>query len=139
MVAWYAYLALQSCRTEQRILVVDDSVDVVESLRYALTMQGYPVEVAYDAVQALQLAHAFRPDVILCDLALPRIDGYALARQLRADPQLRDACLVAISGYSRPADIARSKEAGFDHHLVKPPALDELQVILESALTRPRS
>src|SRR5215831_5663128 len=67
---------------------------------------------------------AFRPDIILCDIGLPEMDGYAVARALRADPGLGGVSLLATTGYARPEDIAKSKEAGFDTHLAKPPNID---------------
>ncbi len=68
--------------------------------------------------------------MVLCDIGLPGIDGYAVARSLRADAALRDAKLVALTGYAAPEDVARSKEAGFDTHLAKPPSLEKIEEVL---------
>jgi CheY-like chemotaxis protein len=73
--------------------------------------------------------------VILCDIGLPGIDGYEVARRLRADPARRGATLVALTGYVAPNDLARSKEAGFDHHLAKPISFEKIEQLLASVGT----
>ena len=88
-----------------------------------LRLSGHEVRVAYGGPAALEAARAFRPQVVLLDLGLPGLDGYEVARRLRADPLTADCLLVAVSGYGQAEDRARSKEAGFDHHLTKPPDL----------------
>jgi two-component system CheB/CheR fusion protein len=109
-----------------RILVVDDQVDMARSLAQALTLAGHDVEVAFDGLEGVERARAFRPDVVLCDLGMPQLDGYGVARALRADPELRCVRLVALSGYTQPEDRARSAEAGFDAHIAKPVSLDQI-------------
>jgi signal transduction histidine kinase len=103
-----------------RLLVVDDNVDAAETLAALLEMDGHAVSVAYDGPSALERAVAEQPEVMILDIGLPGMDGIELARRLRAVPELQGAVLMALTGYGQQADRARSAEAGFDHHLVKP-------------------
>jgi two-component system CheB/CheR fusion protein len=114
----------------KRVLVVDDNADAAESLADVLQLDGHRVEVARDGRAAIARARELRPDVVLCDIGLPDLDGYAVARAIRADPALRATRLVALSGYAQPEDRERAREAGFDAHLAKPPRLDELADLL---------
>ncbi len=104
----------------RRILVVDDEQDVADSLAIMLSLEGHDVKVAYDGETALALVVDFIPHVILVDLGMPRMDGYALARKLRQRKELARAQLVAVSGYAQPSDRERSRDAGIHHHLAKP-------------------
>jgi CheY-like chemotaxis protein len=104
----------------RRILVVDDNADTVEMFAELLRLQGHVVRTATDGTTALAEAQDFRPEVILLDIGLPGADGFEVARRLRALPEIEGALLVAITGYGRPSDRRRGREAGFDHHLVKP-------------------
>jgi CheY-like chemotaxis protein len=117
----------------RRVLVIEDNVDAAESLREVLALGGHGVDVAYTAEEGLAKARAFRPDVVLCDLGLPGMDGYGVARVLRADPAFHGTMLVALTGYATPEDVSRSREAGFDHHVAKPPAYELIEGILASA------
>ncbi len=114
------------------ILVVDDSVDGAETLAMVLEASGHRVRVAHDGRAALQQALAAPPEVVLLDIGLPDIDGYALARQLRAQPATRGCALVALTGYGQAADRERALQAGFDRHLVKPVDIGELEHYLAS-------
>lgn len=114
----------------RRVLVVEDNVDAATGLRTLLELEGHAVEVAYDGTAGILRARAFRPDVVLCDLGLPGMNGYDVARELSADRALRPSRLVAVSGYATPEDVARAKAAGFDEHLAKPVALDRLRGVL---------
>ncbi|HEV2844398.1 MAG TPA: response regulator [Thermoanaerobaculia bacterium] len=115
----------------RRCLVIEDHVDAAESLALLLQLIGHEVEVAFDAVQGLEAARRFRPEVVLCDIGLPgAMDGYAAARELRADPELRAVYLVALTGYGQEEDRRKALEAGFDSHLTKPADLDELRRLL---------
>jgi len=87
-------------------------------------------QTAFDGLAALDAAARYRPDLVLSDLGLPGMDGYELARRLRAQNGLDDVVLVALSGYGRDEDKRRALDAGFDHHLVKPPNLDALAELL---------
>ncbi|MFO0910012.1 MAG: response regulator [Isosphaeraceae bacterium] len=103
-----------------RILVVDDNVDTARSLSRLLELLGHEIRTAHDGAQALQEFYEFTPEFILMDIGLPGMDGYEVVRQLRSDPRSDDTVIIAISGYGQREDRRRSREAGFDHHLVKP-------------------
>jgi two-component system CheB/CheR fusion protein len=107
----------------RRILIIEDHADTAASLETLLVAEGHEVRTAPDGAAGLALARRFDPDVVLCDLGLPAMDGFEVARAIRADPALRHCRQVAISGYARPEDIARSRSAGFDSHLAKPVTL----------------
>jgi signal transduction histidine kinase/DNA-binding response OmpR family regulator len=115
-----------------RVLVVDDNVDAADSLGMLLRLGGCEVRLAHDGPAALEAAQAFRPQVVVLDIGLPGMDGYEVARQLRTLPSTRHSVLAAVTGYGRDEDRARSREAGFDYHLVKPVDLDMLQAVLGS-------
>ncbi|HUE30717.1 MAG TPA: MASE1 domain-containing protein [Verrucomicrobiae bacterium] len=113
-----------------KILLVEDHQDTAESVAAMLEGWGHGVQVAFDGLSALRAAAALAPDVVLSDLGLPGMDGYELARQLRQQPGFGRILLVALSGYGREEDKRRALEAGFDHHLVKPPDMDVLRDLL---------
>jgi CheY-like chemotaxis protein len=125
--------------TAKRVLVVDDNQDAAEMLAVLLTAWGLQTRVAYDGPSALTIAQDFEPAVALLDIGLPGLDGYDTARRMRQQPWGRTALLVAVTGWGQAADLARSREAGFDHHLVKPVNLDGLRTLITSAPTRPNS
>ncbi len=112
------------------MLVIEDNVDAAESLRDALELHGYSVAVASTGPKGMETARTFKPDVVVCDIGLPEMDGYEVARAIRADPALDALPLVALSGYASPADVARSREAGFDRHVSKPPSVDALDRVI---------
>jgi signal transduction histidine kinase len=120
----------------RRVLVVDDNRDALESLATLMEMAGHDVRTAGDGELALALASEFRPDLILLDLGLPKIDGYEVARRIRAAPWGGEVVLVALTGWGQAADRRRTRETGFDSHLVKPLDLDALTEFL-SALPPP--
>jgi CheY-like chemotaxis protein len=103
-----------------RILVVDDNADGAEMLAWALENKGHQTQVAHDAPAALRLAEAFGPELAFIDIGLPVMDGYELAERLRQLPGLQEVRLVALTGYGQESDRAKSRAAGFHHHLVKP-------------------
>lgn len=114
-----------------RILVVDDNQDSAISLAMLLRARGHFIRTAFDGVQALEAADEFRPDVALLDIGLPGMNGYDLARAIRGRDWGTAALLVAITGWGQEMDRLRSRDAGFDHHMVKPvelPVLDDLIV-----------
>lgn len=116
----------------RRVLVIEDNVDAAESLRTALEFDEHEVEVAHTGTEGLKKIRAFRPDVVLCDIGLPELDGYGVARAVRADPELRDVPLVALTGYALPEDLAKARKAGFDRHVAKPPTMELLAEILRA-------
>jgi len=123
----------------RRILVVDDNVDAALTLAELLALEGHETHVAHDGPAAVDAARRLSPDVAILDIGLPGFDGFEVARRLRADPALREVLLVALSGWVQPDDRARSREAGFDHHLAKPIQLRSLEsVLLEARRDRGR-
>ena len=104
----------------RRVLVVDDNRDAADSLSMLLALQGHTAEVAYSGCEAIRRAKTFLPEVALLDIGLPGMNGYELAQELRAMPQLDGICLIALTGYAQPEDYQRTRQAGFDHHMVKP-------------------
>jgi signal transduction histidine kinase/CheY-like chemotaxis protein len=124
-------------RARRRILIIEDNVDAADSLREALECDGHEVAVAYDGPQGLAKAGEFDPEVVLCDIGLPGMDGFDVARALRSAGQLQGSFLVALSGYASPEDLRRAAEAGFERHLAKPPSIEELEAVLADARVRP--
>jgi CheY-like chemotaxis protein len=114
----------------RRVLVVDDNEAAATLLSAVVKQLGNDVLVAHDGQQAIELAQSFQPEVVLMDLGMPGIDGYAAARHIRQQPWGRDMLLVAVSGWGQDSHKQRAKAAGFDHHLVKPADLAELQRLL---------
>jgi len=112
-------------RRQLRILIVEDNADGWETLRILLELLGYEVEVAADGVEGLERGLSLRPDVVLLDIGLPRLDGYQLARRLRAVLG-EDVFLIAQTGYGQSSDRERAWEAGFNAYLVKPIKVEEL-------------
>jgi PAS domain S-box-containing protein len=114
------------------IVIVEDNVDAGASLAEILEMYGHRVHLARDARSGLALAREHEPDVILCDIGLPDMDGYELARVLRREEAHRTTRLVALTGYAQPEDRQRARDAGFDAHMSKPPDLEKLMKVLSS-------
>jgi signal transduction histidine kinase len=117
----------------RRILVVDDNVEAALTLAELLALEGHETHVAHDGPSAVDAARRLRPDVAILDIGLPGFDGLEVARRLRAEPELGELLLVALSGWVQPDDQARSREAGFDHHLAKPIRLKSLELVLLEA------
>jgi CheY-like chemotaxis protein len=113
-----------------RILVVEDNRDAADVLCMLLELYGYEVTVAYSGPEGVNMAEQWHPDVVLCDIGLPGLDGYGVARRLRQNPSTANARLIAVTGYGTEDDKRRSREVGFDAHLVKPVAPDALQGVL---------
>lgn len=104
----------------RRILVVDDEADIVAATGALFEMEGHDVSMAFDGASALEIARTFQPHIIFADIGMPHMDGYELARRLRELPETAQALMVAVSGYGAEVDRERSRQAGFDRHLVKP-------------------
>src|SRR5689334_12666242 len=112
-----------------RVLVIDDNQDAADSLAAILKTSGYDVETAYTGMSALARVRSFHPDIVLCDLGLPELSGYEIARAVRCE-QTCPIRLVAVSGYAQDDDIRRSREAGFDAHIAKPPRPGDIESLL---------
>ncbi|MGZ9109233.1 MAG: chemotaxis protein CheB [Micavibrio sp.] len=114
----------------RRILVVDDNVDSAKTIALLLELHGHEVQTVFDGQTALKVVQKFLPHIVLLDIGLPGMNGYEVVKQLRTMPELRETLLIALSGYGQAEDRRRSKDAGFDHHLVKPADLDQLNVLI---------
>ena len=110
----------------RRVLVADDNVDAAEMVATLLEMHGCDVRTAFDGQQAVQEAERFRPELILLDLGMPRVDGYEACRRIRAEAWGGLPLIVALTGWGQQEDRRRSALAGFDAHLVKPADPDTL-------------
>jgi CheY-like chemotaxis protein len=123
-------------RHRWRVLIIEDNVDAANSLKEVLEFHGNIVEVAYTGFDGLAKARGFGPEVVLCDIGLPQMDGCQVAKAFKADESLRAISLVALSGYELPEDVQRSVEAGFVRHLTKPSSMEALEKLLQE-LPRP--
>jgi signal transduction histidine kinase len=119
-----------SANGTRRILVVEDNPDAAATMRDFLELSGHEVELAANGTDGLEAARQFHPQVVLCDLGLPGMDGFEVAARLRRDPATASAKLIAVTGYGREEDRRRSKEAGFDLHLTKPVDPAQLRAVL---------
>jgi CheY-like chemotaxis protein len=120
----------------RRVLIIEDNRDAADSLREVLELVNHSAMVAYSGDEGLEKVRAHRPDVVICDIGLPGMDGHAVARAIRADASLSATTLVALTGYAAPEDLARSQEAGFDYHLAKPPSIESIEQVLAEAKRR---
>jgi CheY-like chemotaxis protein len=107
-------------QVRRNILIADDNQDALESLALMLRLEGHEVHCASDGEEALALAGQRRPEIVVLDVGMPKLDGCEVARRIRAESWGRDAVLVALTGWGQEVDRRRSREAGFDMHLVKP-------------------
>ncbi len=125
-------MAAVSSRRHVRVLVVDDDVDMAESTAIILRESGHDVRTAHNGSSALQLALEFMPHAVLLDIGLPGMSGHEVARRMRELPALKSTIIVAVTGYGQENDSRISREAGFNHHLVKPAEYEEIHLILDS-------
>ena len=116
----------------QRILLVDDDPDSSEPLSLLLQSKGHQTRIATDGAEAISVADEFKPNCVLLDLGLPRMDGYEVARRLRERPYGGDVVLVALTGWAGRDIRTKAAEAGFDYHIVKPVNWDEVEKIVRS-------
>lgn len=116
----------------RRVLIIEDDRDAAETLGEILELSGHEVALAFTGPQGLETAHRFQPEVILCDIGLPGMDGWSVARELRAAPETRHTRLIALTGFGLPDDRRRTFEAGFDRHLTKPVDLPELERLVNT-------
>jgi len=122
-------------KRRRRVLIVEDNTDAAACLRADLELDGHEVAVAHDGVTGVQTARELQPEIVLCDIGLPGMDGYAVAQTLRADETMKNTVLVALTGYALPDDFRRATEAGFDRHIAKPPSLESIEEVLRSTDT----
>ncbi|HEY4338366.1 MAG TPA: response regulator [Steroidobacteraceae bacterium] len=131
--------ASEDQRRSARVLIVDDNRDAAQSLALMLDLEGHEVRTAADGLEALEVAEAFRPKVVLLDIGMPGIDGYETARRLRARPWAKSTLLCAQTGWGQEDDKRMARSAGFDRHLVKPIDPEELNRILAEVCDEGRS
>lgn len=117
----------------RRILVVDDNLDSARSLIMLLELTEFEAVAAHDGVEAVEKAEAYKPDVIVMDLGLPKRNGYDACRLIRQENWGREACIIAMTGWGQEEDRRKSKEAGFDGHLVKPVSFTALMALVEES------
>jgi CheY-like chemotaxis protein len=117
-------------RRGHRILLADDNRDALDSLATLLQCDGHEVHTAADGAEALEVAAMCHPDVVLLDIGMPKLDGYEVARRIRAEPWGKHAVLIALTGWGQDEDRRRSREVGFDSHLVKPLDPEALSTLL---------
>ena len=123
---------IQPIPRHHRVLIVDDSEDGAESMAMLLQFAGHETFKAHDGVSALEAAMRLRPDVVLLDIGLPRMNGYEVCRRIREEPWGRTVTIVALTGWGEEDDRQRSEEVGFDAHMVKPVDVDALMKLLAS-------
>jgi signal transduction histidine kinase/ActR/RegA family two-component response regulator len=116
----------------RRILIVDDNRDAAETLGELLRALGATVSVAHCGSDALETLRSFGPDSVLLDIGMPDMDGYEVARRIRATPEYSRILLIALTGWGQEHDQRRSRAAGFDQHVVKPPDIDRLRDLLSA-------
>jgi CheY-like chemotaxis protein len=122
---------------QRRILIVDDNVDAATSLAMLLTMRGHDVIVAHDGLEAIEKTQRFAPEIVMMDLGMPKLDGIEAARRLRALPGGSAFRLVALTGWGQETDRERTRQAGFDAHLVKPADPETLAAVLSDDVPAP--
>jgi len=127
---------MRTTGARRRILVVDDNRDAATSMALSLGAFGHEVHTVHEGASAIEQARTLRPDVVLLDIGLPGMDGYTVAARLRELDGLRDTVLIAITGYGQEDDRRRSRDAGFDHHLVKPVEIGILNDLLSTVVGR---
>jgi CheY-like chemotaxis protein len=120
----------QGSTSSLRILVIDDNQDSADSLAMMLELLGHEVRSATDGLAGLETARVFRPEVMFLDIFMPRLSGYDLARSIREQQWGKDVSLIALSGWGRDDNQRQVREAGFNHHLVKPVDLDAMLALL---------
>jgi len=117
-------------RRRTRVVIVEDNRAVADSLQRLLGLYGYEVRVAYTGPEGVRLAREWPPDVVLCDIGLPGLDGYGVAAALRQDSATAQARLIAVTAYDSDEARVRSREAGFERHLAKPVDPSEILEVL---------
>lgn len=125
-------LKFASSHTCRRILLVDDNIDYVTAMAALLESMDHDVRVAHDGFSALEIAAEFSPQIAFLDIGMPGMSGYDLAKRIRETPEAADTVLVAVTGWGQDKDRQLSRDAGFNHHLVKPVQLDQLITLIES-------
>ena len=122
-----------------RVLVVDDNKDSAQTLAMMLKIMGNDIRTAHDGLEAVEKAQEYLPNVILLDLGMPKLNGYDVCRRIREQSWGSSMVIIALTGWGQAEDRQRTKEAGFDHHLVKPVDVAKLKELLDEAAKRPET
>ena len=117
----------------RRVLLVDDSVDAAEAMSMLLETLGHEVRVMHDGPSALAMVDDFTPDVVILDIGLPGMDGFEVAREMRTRAVTKTALLIALTGYGADSDKQKARDAGFDHHLVKPVSFTAIETVIAAS------
>lgn len=125
--------AVEAAVNSAKILVADDNKDSARTLSLILSFMGHKVETAYDGVEAVELAEAMRPEIILLDIGMPKLNGYEACRRIREKPWGKSTLIIALTGWGQDEDRRLSREAGFSHHLVKPVDVEKLKQLLATS------
>ena len=128
--------SLDIAASNARILIADDNIDAAETLALLLEVSGYITDLAHDGHTALRRARDLHPDVVFLDIGMPGMNGYEVAKALRSIPRLANITLVALTGWGSEHDRALSREAGFDHHLIKPVEMKVIETLLSEIAPR---
>jgi two-component system CheB/CheR fusion protein len=125
--------SVPAARAPRRVLIVEDNVDAAESLRELLELHRHEVEVAHSGPEGLAKARELRPEIVICDIGLPGMDGCEVARAIRADSALDGTYLIALTGYALPDELQRARESGFQRQVAKPADPDQLEQLFAEA------
>ncbi len=123
-------MALRNPINRRRILIVDDNIDILMSMEILLDVMGYIVETESNGLEAIETARTFYPDLILMDIGMPQLNGYAVAKEIRKQSWGEKIFIVALTGWGQEQDKQDAKEAGFDFHITKPIKMDRLEKLL---------
>ncbi|MEA5093401.1 MAG: response regulator [Sedimentibacter saalensis] len=119
-----------------KLLIIDDNKDLTEIMCDLIGFLGHKTICSQDGKDGIAMAKEHHPDVIICDIGLPVMDGYEVAQQLRKDDEIKETFLIALSGYAGVEDRKRSREAGFDRHLAKPADISAIERVIAEAAMR---
>jgi CheY-like chemotaxis protein len=119
----------------RRVLLVDDSVDAAEAMSMLLETLGHEVRVVHDGPSALAIVDDFAPEVVILDIGLPGMSGFDVARELRMRAVTKTALLIALTGYGADSDKQEARDAGFDHHLVKPVSFTAIETVIAASFS----
>ena len=130
---------MESQKRPRKVLLIDDSRDLTSLLCSMIKILGYETAAAYHGMEGIQTAMAFQPDVIFCDIRLPKMNGFDVAKSIRSIESLKDVYMVAITGYAGRTDMEYALESGFDRFLSKPVDLASIKQVLEEAGERQKA
>jgi CheY-like chemotaxis protein len=119
-----------------KVLVVDDNIASAKTTLWLLELIGHHASAAHDGIAALEKAREIKPDVVLLDIGLPGMNGYEVCRELRKDPDFRNTVMIAQTGWGQERDRQQAREAGFNHHLIKPVNMESFSKLMREIQTK---